>query len=223
MAFVLNRARQSISYRNCLPEYVQFPDDCGVLFGDLRSMGFLGRYPDSNISNEDITFGVFEGQENVSPSRPFVVDSLQLDLFHVRAFAGPKIRDPDLSASDTLTLHTPARELLLNELAEISVLHTVRYPIDWYLSLYPHDSDPAGNVLFDISDETRGLFRGIGLVLSSLPFLVELCSRRNQAWIDLQHVRLETRVCKNSPERVQIPFGVATRETEHHMITGLDS
>src|SRR5947208_1880633 len=125
IAFVLKRAGQSISYRNCLPEYVQFPDDCGVLFGDLRSMGFLGRYPDSNISNEDITFGVFEGQENVSPSRPFVVDSLQLDLFHVRAFAGPKIRDPDLSASDALTLHTPTRELLLNELAEISVLHPI--------------------------------------------------------------------------------------------------
>src|SRR5436853_7697333 len=142
-------------------------------------MGFLGGYPDSNISNEDIMFGVFEGQENVSPSRPFIVDSLKLDLFDVWSFAVPKIRDPDFSASDALTCPTLTSELLLNKLAEISVLHTIGYSIDRYLSLYPHDPDPAWNVLFDFGDETRGFFCGIGLVLSSLPFLVELCSRRN--------------------------------------------
>src|SRR5438552_10057723 len=223
VALVLERARHAVSHRNCLPEYVQFSDDCGVLFGDFRSMGFLGRYPDSNVSNEDIMFGVFEGQENVSPSRPFVVDSLELDLFHVWAFAVPKVGDPDLPASDALTLHPSTRELLLNELAEISVFHAIRYPIDWYLSLYPHDPDPAWYVLFDIRDEMRGFFCGVGLVLSSLPFLIELCSRGNQAWIDLQHVRFEIRVCKNSPERVQIAFGVAAREPQHHMIPDLDS
>src|SRR5207249_4466055 len=107
--------------------------------------------------------------------------------------------------------------------AEISVFHAIRYPIDWYLSLYPHDPDPAWYVLFDIRDEMRGFFCGVGLVLSSLPFLIELCSRGNQAWIDLQHVRFEIRVCKNSPERVQIAFGVAAREPQHHMIPDLDS
>src|SRR5437660_804925 len=95
---------------------------------------------------------VLDGYENVSPSRPFVVDPLELDLSHVWAFAVPKVGDPNFSASDALTLHLPTREFLLNELAEISVLHAIRYPIDRYLSLYPHDPDPAWDELFDISD-----------------------------------------------------------------------
>jgi hypothetical protein len=179
VALVLERARQPASYRNSLPEHVQFPDNRRVLFDDFRSVGFLSRYPDTNISNEYVMFGVFEGQENVGPSGPFVVYSFELDLFRVWTLAVSKVGDSDLSASDALALHSPTRELSLNELTEISVLHTIRYPIDRNLSLYPHDPDPPWNVLFDLSDETSGFFCGIGLVLSSLPFFVELCSWGN--------------------------------------------
>src|SRR6267143_61987 len=186
-------------------------------------MGFLSRHPDPNISNEDIMLRFLKGQENVGSPGSIVVDSLELYLFRVWGFAVPNVGDPGLSTSDALTLHPSTLELFLNELAEISLLHTIRYPVDRNLSLYPHDPDPAGNVLFDSRDEMCGFFCGIGLVLSSLPFLVELCSRSNQTWIDLQHVRPKVRVCKNSPERIQIPFSVATRKTEHHMISDLES
>ena len=132
---MLEGACQPVSDWNCLPEYVELPDDCSVLLGNFRSVSILGGYPDSNISNEDVMFGVLEGKENISSARPIVIHFLELDLFQVWTLAVLEVGNPDLSTSYAMASHIPIRKLLLNELAEIPVLHTVRNPIDRYLSL----------------------------------------------------------------------------------------
>src|SRR6267378_1260805 len=153
VALVLKGARQPVSNWNCLPEYVEFPDDCSVLVGDFGSVSFLCWYPDSDVSNQDVMFRVLDGQKNVSSPGPFVVQSLELDPLQVWTLTILEVGNPDLSASDAMTPHIPIRELVLHELAEIPVLHTVHNPIDRYLSLDSHDSDPSWNVLFDLCDE----------------------------------------------------------------------
>src|SRR5438128_467860 len=60
VALVLKRTRYPTSHGNCLPENVQFPDNCGILSCYLGSVSLLSWYPKSNIPNEYVTFGILE-------------------------------------------------------------------------------------------------------------------------------------------------------------------
>src|SRR5207249_11417478 len=90
VALVLERPRKPLAHRNCLPENVQFPDNCDILSRYLGSVSLLSGYPKSNIPNEYVPFGILERQENVSSPGTFIVDPLKSDLFQVRTFSSIK-------------------------------------------------------------------------------------------------------------------------------------
>src|SRR5205823_10252610 len=55
------------------------------------------------------------------------------------------------------------------------------------------------------------------------PFLVQLCSRRYKARVDFQHVRSEIRALENPSKRVQVTLWITAGQSEHHMVSRLES
>src|SRR6266704_2918680 len=75
-------------------------------------------------------------------------DPLKSDLFQVRTLSTIEEADTDFSASNALTFHITTRQLFMDELAEIPVLHAISDPIYRYFPLDPHDPNPAWDELF---------------------------------------------------------------------------
>src|SRR5438034_5909655 len=130
---------------------------------------------------------------------------------------------PDFAASHAAACDTKVGEFFLDQLAEVSIHYPIRDAWSGNLALNPHDPNPGRNESLDLDDQTCGLLRRVWFVFALLPFLVQPRSRRYKARVDFQHVRSEIRALENPSKRVQVTLWITAGQSEHHMVSRLES
>src|SRR6266700_5822757 len=202
---------------------MQLSDYCSVLVFDFCPMGLFAGKSQADVPNENIEFGILKGEKDLCASGRLVDYSLKYDIVGKWALSVSHCVLPDFAASYAAACDTTVGEFFLDQLAEVSIHYSIRDAASWNLALNPHDPNPGRNESLDLHDQTCGLLRRVWFVFALLPFLVKLRSWRYKAWVDFQHVRSEIRVLEDHSKRVKVTIWITAGQSEHHMVSYLES